>query len=317
MQENFKLYLKGVPKEDREIVVNSLDRLRAKYGEKIPNEYEKSSEEIKAIEVINNYIQKEIKTLGLNPRNSIENDRVHFINKDIANALKIKSDGAYSNEKDSVFLVKDNFKKGRLNFYKTLLHEIIHYYSFNAIMATQHNHSINNYRSGYTGKNHTDDDLHEHFRGFNEVLVEKILKDILIKNNKELIQEFNISELEINNQSNISLYYQPEIQVVEMMVNRMAEGLKKSPEEIWQKFKKGFFTGEMMHLREVENFFGPGSLRVLSAMSSDGNTKNVDNRDLFAKFEQFFQAENQEQRDKIANQILSERERLKYKEIKR
>lgn len=93
----------------------------------------------------------------------------------------------------------------------------------------------------------------------------------------------------------------------------MAKYFNQTHEEVFQKIKKGFFTGDMMHLRLIEEVFGPGSLRVLAAMGTEGATKDTDEGELYKKIEEFFLSENQEERNRLADDILATRERLAYK----
>ena len=314
--ENLKIHFKGVSEENKEFVSEDIEKIRDKWGNKIDGEYEKNEEEIKVINVANILLQEEIKKLGIEPRNPIENDRVHFLNKKIAESLMIDSDGAYSLRKDAVFIVKDNFENGRLGLYTNVLHEIVHYYSIRSFIAieTKNNNSINPYRSGYDVKN-LKEDYHTHFRGFNEAVVEKIVQEILQKNNKKLTKEFKINEAERKNKNNSIFYYYGEIEILNTIIEKIAEFSKKNKENVWGQIKKGLFNGEMMYLREVEKVFGPGSLRVLAAMTSEGSIKDIDEDEILNNLNEFFKETSQEKRNSLAKQILSERERLQYEKI--
>lgn len=317
MKENFNLYYKGVPNEDQELVSNVVENKSQKGTETYVGEFEKTEEELKAIDFINNYIQAEIKQLGLEPRSPIPYERVHIINKEIAKSIGLTSDGGYHSTRDSVDIVKDNFKKGRIFFYETLLHEILHYYSYSALIAIDSTKKIEPYRSGYKVKNPDSIDDHEHFRGFNEAVIEKVLRDILIKNQQDLLNNFNITKDEIKKKQESIPYYFRESSVLDIIIVQMAKHLQRDPLDVWNEIKKGLYTGEMMHLRKIEEVFGPSSLRVLGAMSSHGSYKNINKEELFYNIKLFFEEKNQGKRDILAKKILSERERLKYDQHKK
>jgi len=61
---------------------------------------------------------------------------------------------------------------------------------------------------------------------------------------------------------NKDIFYNLPLEILEIVLEKIAKNNKEKPEQVWQRFKKGFFTGEMMHLRDVEKTFGKGALRV-------------------------------------------------------
>lgn len=71
----------------------------------------------------------------------------------------------------------------------------------------------------------------------------------------------------------------------------------------------------MMHLRDIEKTFGKGSLRVLAAI--DCGTKNNPPIQKYReknnnKILEYFETDNEENKEQIARSILNERERMKY-----
>ena len=93
-------------------------------------------------------------------------------------------------------------------------------------------------------------------------------------------------------------------------MEKIAEKNSESKEAVWMRFKKGEFTGEMMHLREVERTFGKGALRVLAALGS--GTRNMKRSKLIEQTESYFKTDDVAAQEKIAKEILIERERLRY-----
>ena len=330
--ENFKLHWKGNDNEKGETALNLFKERKEKGIEKYPEELEKTEEEKKVIAIADDLIQKEIRGLDFEPRESIVSDRVHFLSKEnYKNIIGIPGGGIYSPTKDAIVINKDFYKDRRLGLYTAILHELVHYYSFRALDFSDFKDRPEKFvlqrRVGYMSSNNDDSFIsmgaHEHFRGLTEVATEKIVSDILEKNREFLIKEFNISKEEIE-KDNKFVFYKQDASVIDIAVEKWAENLKKNPNEngslknikdsteLWKIIKKNLFTGDMMYLRSFEDTFGPGSLRVLAALSSYGASKKYE-PDVHSEFELFFKEPNQQEREKIANRILSERERLNYK----
>ena len=311
--ENFKLHFRKTLEEDKSDIKNNIEKDLSSKEEKIHGEYKKTKEELEAINLINKYLQKEIKELDIEPKSSIDISRIHFVNKEIAQKSDIHGFGVFYSDRDSISINKDVFFGERLLLYRIILHEMIHYYSFNSIIFTGSTNDIDDYRCGYSVYSKNETFRHGHFYGFNEAVTEKIVKDILRNNIQELKNKFNISEKEFKEENKLRSLYKNEINILDLIIDNMAKFYKKDPKEIWNNFKKGFFNGDMMHLRDIEETFGPGSLRVLAAMTSKGGMKNIQKENIFSNLVKFFKEKNQEKRNKLANEILSERERLHYK----
>jgi hypothetical protein len=45
----------------------------------------------------------------------------------------------------------------------------------------------------------------------------------------------------------------------------VAKAKNETRDEVWQRIKKGYFTGELMHLRDIERTLGPGTLEKVAA----------------------------------------------------
>lgn len=155
--------------------------------------------------------------------------------------------------------------------------------------------------------------MHEHLRGFNEAVLERIFHDIAMSNSQNISNFLGVSTQNFLDQLEDRQVYYKESKVLNIIISKMAKYFNQTHEEVFQKIKKGFFTGDMMHLRLIEEVFGPGSLRVLAAMGTEGATKDTDEGELYKKIEEFFLSENQEERNRLADDILATRERLAYK----
>ena len=106
--------------------------------------------------------------------------------------------------------------------------------------------------------------------------------------------------------------------IMESVVGRIAEMEHKPKEEVWDLYKKEQFTGNLMHLRKVEDVYGEGSLRILGEMPAyweeDGKIKKLMkkffvNKDLSVR-EELLEAIQDEHnlREKILAEQLSKQE---------
>jgi hypothetical protein len=70
----------------------------------------------------------------------------------------------------------------------------------------------------------------------------------------------------------------------------------ETKEDVWKRFKRGEFTGEMMHLRDVETAFGAHSLEILAMMESRKFNKRI---------LKYFSTKDLIERERIGKKIIS------------
>lgn len=196
--------------------------------------------------------------------------------------------------------------KTRLQAYKSLLHEVVHQISYRSVYANPETRETYVIRSGYNN-NQATEEHHEHFRGMNEAVVDSIVKEVLQKHAAELVKDFNITDKEQKESVN---YYDDYMDVLNIVMEKIAGKNNEGKTAVWTRFKKGEFSGEMMHLREVERTFGNGALRVLAALGS--GTRNMRFSKLVEQMKSYFRTDDTAAQEKIAKEILIERERLRY-----
>jgi hypothetical protein len=109
------------------------------------------------------------------------------------------------------------------------------------------------------------------------------------------------------------------MEIIDLVIDKIAAKKGESKDEVWNRFKKGFFDGSMMHLRDVEETFGKGSLRVFAHIGHY-RTNNISEEQEFKAnnlMRRYFGSDDDKERDKIARQIMLEREHLKYRQRKK
>lgn len=308
MEKEPKIFGKGLTSEERADAVEGIKVFAQEGAERMDGELEKTEEMRQFIKLAGGYLNEELRSLGLDEFD-FDMRRIHTLppeefNKKFSDA---EANGMYVEHADGIYV-----KTGpsRLQCYKSVFHEMVHQASFRSVYADNEERLTHSMRVGYANIHPVEDD-HEHFRGLNEAVVDRIVRDVMGKHEDELRAAFHITEEEAQEPVE---YYAEEMDVLDAVMNGIAKKNGEDPDAVWARFKRGEFGGEMMHLREVEKTFGKGALRVLAAMGS--GTKG-DELKAIENVLAFFNAESEASRDKIAKKVLIERERLRYDERKK
>lgn len=276
---------------------------------KFPKEVEKTPNEIETINNIADAINKELIDLDLSPDFVVDPKQIHFFE-----TRRLSSGGTYSQidqqieinkSKNKLVLINDaiyqsiikmsniNIDKKLLQF-ETLLHEFVHSASFHKYFVTEmpETNLVESYRLGY--RLNANDDL-DYFRGLNEAVVQKTTQDILRKlyQNNEIQNSVHKMFFRLNHS------YTSETIILEKIISKISKEKNEDKTEVWKRFEKGQFTGEMMHLRDIEKAYGPGSLRILASM----NPRNTNSIKQFLYYT-YFSTDKKNLKDSIARILL-------------
>lgn len=309
-EKEYKIIGKGLTPEKRKEASVYLEVAKTEAMEPIEGEYIKTKEELKVIKYINKYLNEEFKELGIKEKVGIKPEQIHLLPTDTYNRLhtissKEKLRAFFYGPNQAVYIDKHDAKT-RLDLYKTIFHEAVHAVSFSKFGIKKEKERPFQYRSGYDTMVEGSKE-HEHFCGLNEMVVDKVVPEILAKHKKELTKELKITSEEEKQ----GIHYYPSY-ILDTIIEKIAEKKGEDKEATWKRFKKGLFTGEMMHLREVERTFGKGSLRMLAALES-GTKKDLEEGEDYRKILEYFKTDDEKEREKIADEILIEREKKEYK----
>jgi len=311
IEKEYNIVGKGVIPEEVEDTSHYLEGRKDDAMKLIEGEYIKTPEELNVVKHINQYLNEEFKELDIKEKAKILPDQIHLLPTNIYNRLpsissKEKLRAFFYSPNQAAYIDKDD-AKSRLALYKTMFHESVHVASFLKFRIKKEEGKVNQYRVGYS----TGVEEHEHFTGLNEMVVDKLVHEMLRKHEKELLEEFKITPEE----SKQTIYYYPS-NILDTIIGKIAEKNNEKEEVVWNQFKKGLFAGEMMHLREVERTFGKGSLRMLAALES-GTKKDLEGGEDYRKILEYFQTDDEKEREQIAEDILVDREKEEYKKQKK
>lgn len=288
-----------------------LEERRREALKPLEGEPPKTAEELKFIEKLNGYLRQEFEELGLPEKPEILPEEIHLLPHEVyAKRFPRRKAPAFSDPMDQVVYVdKDTHKYDEgPSLYMTITHEALgHLASFRSYHSERRGWEASTYRFGYR-IHQPYEASHEHFRGVDEAVIERmVLDDIWGKHRRELLGDLGIRDEELEGARKA---YAGEIRILDEVTQRIAEKKNEAEGTVWRRFKRGLFTGEMMHLRDVEETFGKGSLRVLAALGS--GTKELPREEINQKILRYFQTEDEKERERIAKEVLVERERLRY-----
>lgn len=312
---------KGINEAVKKSASSAIDnRVRlASSAENFPDEIPKTKEDAERIRDVIDSINDELIDLGLSPDFNINPQQIHLV----SHIDNINSTGLHQMKNQQIQILKSRFnlhvnpvaltrylifqilsKISTRNLDKkmvnseVLIHESIHFKSYQVHKLDVKNKSMGEYREGYKLRGREDVD---YFRGFNEAVVQKTTEDILMKSHKSS----DASDLQ-KTLFKLRGAYTSELLTVNQIVNKIAKIKNQSKDEVWERFKKGQFTGEMMHLRDVENAYGPGSLRILASM----NTRKSNKLKKFLYYT-YFSTDSKFMKDSIARILLSKEPLIK------
>jgi hypothetical protein len=288
-----------------------------------PGELEKTPEDLRIIEEVNLLLNEELEALGIEVHKNIDPQTIHFLNRsDFLKVSNMAGPRAFGDPISGHIYVDNETKQGSihpsdLNEFKLLLHESIHMLSHIKYYLDDQRKTLDTYRTGYFTNNVSNgEDVHDHFTGLNEAVTEAMALEVTEKNRATL--DNTIHPTEEDWEYGLSGSYEAEREILEFIIKKIVEKNGEAEDEVWNRFKKGAFTGEMMHLRDIERVFGIGTLRVVAAIDSGTIMEKIEaaqgHVDIFKrntvnkKILEYLQTGDENLRNAIASVILNDRE---------
>lgn len=182
---------------------------------------------------------------------------------------------------DGIYLKNLN----RTKFHLSILEQHL-WLSYNLIHEAFHRNGFQQYRkidcdyaypyevgrSGY--KKYLIHDHSSRFKKLNEMITECLTLEFFIDNQKQLFSLFSTSRDEFVEECKF-IYdgrrkeKRVSAQILNYILTTTAIQLNKPSSHIWEKIKRGYFTGDMKHLQLIEQTFGRQSLKLLAVMPND------------------------------------------------
>lgn len=230
----------------------------------LEGEEPKTEQEMNMIQAVNSFIAEEFERLEIKePFIPIDSEQVHILSKEVFGKKygeKMISGLANSRTK-SIYINKD-FDSRSHAIFAEVFHEMLHLASHQKFLANTEKEVISAYRLGYvTGE--------DKLRGLNEFLTDATLLGIWSRHTTDLQEKFSFTKDEANNIPPLA-YLPKYFPLFQKIFSRVAEKRNEKVQETTNRFSRGMFTGEMMHLRDIENVYGENALEVLALLGKSG-----------------------------------------------
>ncbi len=298
--ENFNIVGKGAKNtEMRHDNDSFLTETIYRSSKPVEGELAKTEIEKKMVMMVDILLEEEFENLGLEYDHFVDENQVHVINESKKEKyIDSTADAVYDSAHQQIFLSPESENNSRANQFHHLLHESIHAVSYHKYFL-QENGELDNYRIGYRVDHPNKDTVR--FKALNEAVTERIALEIIDLKKRVLMEELSVSEEDFD-ESYIS--YSDEVDILESIIDSMSESTGESFKEIWIKFKKSLFSGEMMFLRDIEKVFGVNSLKVLANIKTHYKKEESNIFELHKLY--FSNKLSSEERDLITSRILNE-----------
>ncbi len=271
--------------------------------EPMEGEMEKTEEDIKMLNMLNDFIKDEMLSLGIKHYEPLPAEKVHILPQKIFekhNPQSSKMGGSLAasfNPADDTLYINKGVSDSRALMLMSILHEALHRTSTMKFYADKK--TIYNARIGYSLKSAwKKEGRQKKLSGFNELMVHYTTLKILLKNIKKL-EKLGISKKDIKGVTTVYDQYYP---ILALITKKVSEDTGIPPDQVFANFEKGQFQKTILALKDIEKSFGRGSLKILSLL---GEMKNpADNDKLAGMIELFFAEKNAGEREKIRKKII-------------
>jgi hypothetical protein len=182
-----------------------------------------------------------------------------FVNRELAlseNGITI------SNQWEDIYVGP---AKKIMKFY-LLLHEIIHAAGFSTEAPQGGPRRVGYMQYGPRAENGTGDIM----RYFNEGVVQHLTKQWADRHRDAIIDLLGVedSDFDFAEEPESTIYRQSR-RVLDLIVEGISTAKDEDQNQIYERIARGHFTGEMMHLRDIERTFGAGRLREIAMIGAE------------------------------------------------
>lgn len=290
-----KAYAEGYAKIDRKKKREARKDLRSR---SLPPMEETQEHLLRANKLLGN----EMRRIGLRPRTFPES-QVFFLSQaafaEVAEKVKSSdASGYYTSADDAVVIDYERSKASQRGLFAVIVHELAH--------ALSRTTSILNYEARKTVLSQTGYGLWTpeskegvvHGHGLNEAVTDKITREVLG------LPSDSIDEM--NREDGLGWHhYNYYILTLVSVMEALAKKVGSTKEKVWERFKRGYFTGSTPHFVQLNRVFGPDSRAVLELMGArmEHWGKNPESKVLL-KIRDYFQEDDSGIRQSLADEML-------------
>jgi hypothetical protein len=308
MKEQPKFIGRKYQKDEQMGLRDTLQKWSQESLHSIEGELEKTKEEIQMIETANTLIKSEMESIGIQTYNPTPLKKIHILPENIFNKEfpNFKGKAFFSSTKDAIYINRDKVVT-QAHMFSTLLHELIHRASTKKFY-TDKDGGFYDARVGYRLRSpwKKDPKRENRLRGFNELMTDYTVYKILLTNQELLQNSIGITKENIEGPIYTYMHYGP---ILESIIKKISKGKNLSHQEVFNNLERGQFKNNILALKDVEKFFGKGSLEILSLLET--LRENEDNDTLEKMIKGFFSEEDESKRQNIHFEILAFVNKLK------
>lgn len=268
----------------------------------IEGEIEKTPLEEGFIKFSEKAIQDEIEKCGAKKEFYYDSKKIHFLPKDVFDKVmsphssETTKGGWQAEYGGRIALLYPSEKNYDSSFYQTIVHEMLHDAGYGEIILSK---GVEDEFGGMTMKKtgfllRNFEKQREHFYGLNELVVDKIALEIILK--KKEMEQFMEGKM-YGLFENVSAYG-----IIDRILEKLSKERNVSEEDSWRKMELTYFEGKVdtNDLRDIERIFGPQSLRVLDRIEPYVGKERGVNK----KIHSYFETDDAKERDKLRKEIL-------------
>jgi len=300
--KNYNIIGKDLSPKKKTEVVAYLEGRKDSAAEVIEGEYLKTKEQFDFINYIKECLDSEFKELGINKKANIMPEQIHLLPKDV---FLRKTDGddvspAFFHSLNQGILINRDHYPRRMNLFKAVIHEMIHSSSFLRFKEQKGGARPLSSKVGYSAYFKQEEEGYRQFSGLNEMVIDRFIPEIFRKHEEKFIKKFKLTK----NEQNEGLDFYPK-EILNTIINKISTENNEDKKDVWERFKRGLFTGEVMHLRDIEETFGKNSLRLLSMVNFD----HKETKDNYEQILECFETDDSKKREEIIGKLLPELEK--------
>lgn len=265
MKENFEFIGREYSDEEKSQKQEALKKWSEESMEKVGGEQEKTEEDMQNIELVNSFIEREFKVLGIEAYEPITPDKVHILSGDTFKARFPNFDGVaqFQSLNDAIYVNKDKINDRPLAISR-ILHESIHRASTRKFYADREG-GISDARVGYRIRSPwKEQSEQDKMIGFNEVINDYTVYRLLRENDEQL-KTIGITWREVEGPIYNYMKYVPVLEAIAKKILKHENNTEEfAGAEIFKKWERGQFENSILALKEIEAACGKGSLEILS-----------------------------------------------------
>lgn len=267
---NFVFGARVIGDNAKEYTLGLMARQRNKAMLPVAGEVPKSDAELHFIALANHYLRQALESFGLTYAD-IAPERIHLLSAaDYVRTMGYVARGGYDSGNGGIYVDKEGISRARL--YHCLLHECLHAQSFQKTLFDwrpkrsfwffrMETPCMATMRTGYNSGHYDLGNYFQRFLAFNEILTDQFAAIMLQLMREEMVDH---ELLTADERDDLPLAYHEYLPLVHAAMR--SDGVEKYDQNVFMRLLRGMFSGEMMLLRSFERRYGPGSLRILSAI---------------------------------------------------